>query len=64
MSAKGGTENQNSPEKRQKRPDREVAGYPDKPIRLWLVVLAAAAWGLWMVFLIVMAYIRHVEWPR
>jgi hypothetical protein len=41
----------------------EVIGYPDKPMHVGYVMLAAAAWTAWLIFLTVMAYIRWHEWP-
>jgi hypothetical protein len=42
---------------------REVIGYPEQPMPMKYIVAAAAAWGLWIVFLLVMAYVRYIEWP-
>jgi len=42
---------------------RDVAGYPEEPLPLWAVIGAAVAWGLWIGFLLIMAYIRQTEWP-
>lgn len=41
----------------------EVIGYPEKPWPRWTLIVAAVAWGLWLVFLVAMAYLRRVEWP-
>lgn len=41
----------------------EVIGYPEKPAPTKYLVIAAAVWAAWVGFLLVMAYIRYVEWP-
>jgi hypothetical protein len=41
----------------------EVIGYPDKPMPIKYIVLAATAWAVWVCFLLAMAYIRFTEWP-
>jgi hypothetical protein len=45
------------------KPATQVIGYPEKPMPLTYIVLAAAAWIAWACFLLAMAYIRHIEWP-
>ncbi len=41
----------------------EVIGYPETPMPIKYIVAAAAAWAVWVGFLVAMAYIRHIEWP-
>jgi hypothetical protein len=48
---------------RKQKENKEVIGYPDKPMPVKYILVAAAAWAIWICFLLAMAYIRHIEWP-
>ncbi len=52
-----------SKKKKKEKVVTEPIGYPDKPLAIRYIVIAAAAWGAWLAFLIAMAYIRWHEWP-